>query len=70
MDTSTIWLSTEQAGANVGMSGEWVRHQIVAGRLRATAFDTGRRRTYRIRADDWAGFLARYSGQTDDPSRA
>ena len=70
MDKSTAWLSTEQAGANVGMTGEWVRRQIGAGRLRATAFDTGRRRTYRIRADDWAAFLGRYSGRTDDPGWA
>jgi hypothetical protein len=49
------------------MTGEWARRQIVAGRLRATAFDTGRRRTYRIRADDWAAFLAHYTGRTDDP---
>lgn len=67
MDRSTAWLSTEQAGAKVGMTGEWVRRQIVAGRLRATAFDTGRRRTYRIRSDDWAAFLAHYTGRTDDP---
>lgn len=62
-----IWLSTEEAAGRVGMTGEWVRRQIVAGRLRATAFETGRRRTYRIRADDWDRFLARYSSRTDDP---
>lgn len=60
----TTWMSTEQAGAEVGMTGEWVRRQIVAGRLRATAFETGRRRTYRIRSDDWATFLARFSERT------
>jgi excisionase family DNA binding protein len=61
------WLSTEEAASRVGMTGEWVRRQIVVGRLRATAFETGRRRTYRIRSDDWARFLARYSSRTDDP---
>jgi hypothetical protein len=60
------WLSTEQAGALVGMTGEWVRLQIVQRRLRATAF-AGKRRTYRIRSDDWAEFLAQNTSQTDDP---
>src|SRR5450759_3256361 len=55
MSERATFLSTEQAGARVGMSGEWARRQIVAGRLRATAFDTGRRRTYRIRADGRPG---------------
>jgi len=66
MSERPTFLSTEQAGAKVGMTGEWVRRQIVAGRLRATAFDTGRRRTYRIRSDDWAAFLAHYTDRTDD----
>jgi len=64
------WLSTEQAGTLVGMTGEWVRRQIVAGRLRATVYATGRRRTYRIRFDDWQAFLGRHSGCTDDPEQA
>lgn len=59
--TNQAWLSTEQAAAQIGMTGEWVRRQIVAGRLRATVYRTGRRRTYRIRADHWSAFLARYS---------
>ncbi len=63
------WLSTEEAARRVGMTGEWVRRQILAGRLSATAFETGRRRTYRIRSDDWARFLARYSTRTDDRER-
>ena len=62
-----IWLSTEQAGARVGMSAEWTRQQIVAGRLRAIAFSTGNRRTYRIRSDDWAAFLREFTQRTDDP---
>ena len=67
MSDRPIWLSTEQAGVSVGMTGEWVRRQIIAGRLRATAFDTGLRRTYRIRSDHWATFLATYSARTDRP---
>ena len=49
------------------MTAEWVRHQILRGRLAATVWDFGGRRTYRIRADDWQRFLARYSSRTDDP---
>jgi hypothetical protein len=67
MSKRPVFLSCETAGASVGMTGEWCRRQIKAGRLRATAFETGRRRTYRIRSDDWAAFLARYSARTDDP---
>jgi hypothetical protein len=49
------------------MTGEWVRRQIIAGRVRATAFETGRRRTYRIRVDDWVRFLSQYSSRTNEP---
>lgn len=59
------WLSTEQAGASVGLSSQWVRRQIAAGRLRAYAYVTGSRRTYRIRVDDWQRFLATYQRRTD-----
>lgn len=61
------WLSTEQAGAQIGMTGEFVRLAIIQGRLRATAF-AGKRRTCRIRSDHWAEFLAQYTSQTDDPN--
>lgn len=47
--TEDPYLSTEQAAREVGFTPEWVRKQIVGGRLVATVFDTGRRRTYRIR---------------------
>ena len=63
-----LFYTCETAGATVGMGAEWCRRQIIAGRMRATAFDTGRRRAYRIRADDWAAFLAKYTAQTDDPN--
>jgi excisionase family DNA binding protein len=55
------WLSTEQAGARVGMSSTWVRKQIDSGRLRAIVFNTGLRKTYRIRPEDWLAFLARFT---------
>lgn len=61
------WLSTEEAASSIGMTTEWVRDQIVSGRLPATVYSTGKRRTYRIRAEDWTQFLARYSRRTDDP---
>jgi len=67
MSNRQTWLSTETAASTVGMTAEWVRRQILAGRLPATAFDTGRRRTYRIRSDDWAIFLSDYTRRTDDP---
>ena len=66
-DPSRIWLSTEEAAESVGMTSQWVREQIEAGRLRAYVFETGRRRTYRIRLDDWRHFLMRYRHRTDDP---
>jgi len=65
MDT-TDWMSTDQAAAEVGMTAEWVRRQIAAGRLDAVAYATGRRRTFRIRRSDWTRFLEAYSR----PSRA
>lgn len=55
------------AAARVGMTAEWVRRQIVLQRLRATVFETGKRRTYRISEHDWSLFLSRYSARTDDP---
>jgi hypothetical protein len=61
------WLGTEEAGASIGMSAQWVRQQIEAGRLSAYVFSTGGRRTYRIRTDDWSRFLVRYRRRTDDP---
>jgi hypothetical protein len=63
----TRWISTEQAGASIGMSSEWIRAQIEAKRLRAYCYETGARRTYRIRTDDWERFLVRYRKCTDDP---
>lgn len=61
MAESVAWLSTEEAAARVGMTAEWVRRQINAGRLRATVWETGARRTYRIQERDWVAFLGSYS---------
>ena len=59
------WLSTEEAGRSIGMSSQWVRRQIAAGRLRAYVYVTGSRRTYRIHVDDWGRFLSRHQRRTD-----
>lgn len=61
------WLTTEEAASRIGMSPSWVRRQIVERRLFATAWQVGGRRTYRIRSDDWAEFVRRYSQRTSDP---
>lgn len=50
------------------MTPEWVRRQILAGRLRARVFKTGGRVTYRIRDIDLRRFLERWSRLTDDPN--
>lgn len=63
------WLSTEQAGASVGMSSAWVRKQIDAGRLRATILSTGSRPTYRIAVSDWRDFRSRFVRRTKDDVR-
>ncbi len=41
-----------------GMTTEWVRRQIQAGRLFACVWLTGARSTYRIRRSDWLRFRA------------
>lgn len=65
--TQPKWLSTEEIARLVGMTPEWVRLQVVAGRLPARVFATGRRVTYRISETDLLLFLARWSARTDDP---
>ncbi len=67
MTTTLRWMSTEQAALEAGMTTEWVRRQISAGRLDAVAFETGRRRTYRISTDAWERFLGRFSHSTRSP---
>lgn len=44
----------------LGYTTPWVRRQIDAGRLPASAFDAGTRRTLRIRAADVEEFRRRY----------
>jgi excisionase family DNA binding protein len=67
MDPTDRWCGTQEAARLTGMSPEWVRTQIKAGRLKARRFTTGGRTTYRIRLRDLEDFLRRYSdGQTPD----
>ena len=67
MAARIVWLTTEEAADQVGMTSEWVRHQIMSRRLPATVWDFGGRRTYRIRSVDWLEFVARFSHATKDP---
>lgn len=60
------WMSCPEAGRTVGMGSLWVRRQIEAGRLRATAWTAGGRVTYRIHVDDWEDFRARYGRSSTD----
>ena len=57
------WLGTEEVGRRLGMSSEWVRRQVIAGRLRAVVYRTtpGSRSIYRIRADWIRDFQARFT---------
>lgn len=59
------WLSTTEAADAIGMTPEWVREQIYAQRLPAWFTSTGRRRVFRIRAEDWDAFLTRYHRRSD-----
>jgi hypothetical protein len=67
MDQSRAWLSTEEVAARVGMTAEWVRQQVMAGRLNARVYRTGTRTTYRIRDIDVVLFIERWSVSTDEP---
>jgi hypothetical protein len=59
------WLTTEQVALRAGMTAEWTRLQIKAGRLPATVWSFGSRPTYRIRESDWLEFQSRYSRKVD-----
>jgi len=61
------WLSTEQIAERVGMTGEWVRRQVIAGRLVALVFRTGSRSTYRISEAELSRFMNEWSVKTDSP---
>jgi hypothetical protein len=49
------------------MTGEWVRRQVIAGRLRALVFRTGSRSTYRISEADLGRFMKEWTVATDNP---
>lgn len=59
------WLSTEQVAEHLGVTSQWVRKQITAGRLRGRAYLTGSRSTYRIRRTDLSDFILTWSRDTD-----
>jgi excisionase family DNA binding protein len=58
---ANVWLRTEQVAAELGVTSEWVRRQIAAGRLAARRFQTGDRAFYRIRRSDLEKFVSIYS---------
>jgi excisionase family DNA binding protein len=55
------WMSTEDVARETGMSPDWVRRQIVAGRLRAKVWRVGKRPTVRIRRSDFDAFRRGFS---------
>lgn len=62
MKRSEQWIGTEEAARRLGMSSEWIRRQIRAGRLPARAWLVGKRPTYRLRLSDLDDFERRFSG--------
>lgn len=60
------WYSTQQVAQVVGMTSQWVRRQIDAGRLNARYFDGAGRRTYRIHRTDLREFLRRFGRDSLD----
>lgn len=69
MDEHKDWLTPEDIAGRCGMTADWVRRQIAAGRLAATVWVAGGhgRRTYRVAAKDWVAFRDTYSGPANDP---
>ncbi|MHB8398045.1 MAG: helix-turn-helix domain-containing protein [Candidatus Limnocylindrales bacterium] len=63
MSTTERFLGSEEVSQQLGMSPEWVRRQVQAGRLRARVFLIGGRPTYRFAQTAVDEFLARYSRQ-------
>jgi hypothetical protein len=61
------WMTTEDIAREAGMTTEWVRRQIQAGRLIARVWLTGGRSTYRVRRSDWLRFRTQYSRRSTDP---
>lgn len=68
--TRVEWLSTEEVGREIGRTGEWVRQEIVAGRLVAAYFDGRGRRTYRVRRTDLRRYLSLYMRETGPEDEA
>lgn len=65
MEWRNEWLSTEDVARELGMSPDWVRAQVAAGRLKARTWTTGRRSTIRIRRRDLDEFVSRHSSTSD-----
>ena len=61
MNTNDRYLGTEEVSQQLGMSAEWVRRQVQAGRLRARVFTVGGRPTYRFLQSGIDEFLAEFS---------
>ena len=61
MTDGNEWLGTEEAARQLGMTPDWVRDQISAGRLKARTWMTGRRSTIGIRRVDLDEFIRRHS---------
>ena len=58
------WLTTVQAGELVGFSSDWVRDQVLSGRLKADVYLPSSRRTIRIRRSDFDQFRRQYMTTT------
>ena len=63
------WITPEQAARSIGVTPKWVRDQIAAGRLPATAWSTGTRPFYRISLADWRSFCSQYGRRTTGGQR-
>ncbi len=61
MSTRERYLGSDEVSLQIGMSPEWVRRQVQAGRLRARVFTIGGRPTYRFTQSAVDAFLARFS---------
>lgn len=61
MSTPERYLGSDEVSQQVGMSSEWTRRQVLAGRLAARVFTIGGRPTYRFTQAAVDEFLARFS---------
>lgn len=62
MRTDPKFLSTQEVALRLGMSSEWVRRQILAGRLQAVAYRTTSRAVYRVSESSLVAFRRQFSG--------